>query len=134
MRGAAAAAGMVSAALLFAPGCSGGAGERRNAPIDPVRRGAFRSLVARDFLLGCSAPRTRPETQRQVERMGELYRFAYEKGAGQSLWLAENEWAGLKPHDTSPPCAPGEAPYQAALAQFGSRLDELAAGIRTYPQ
>lgn len=129
MRGAAAAAGVVSAAILFAPGCSSPA-EKAAAPADPVRRASFRSLVARDFLFGCSGDAARAETRQQVSRMGELYRFAYEKGAGQSLWLAENDWAGLKPHDTARPCAAGEGPYRAALAAFSARLDDLAVGIR----
>ena len=128
MRGAA-AAGVVSAAILFAPGCAGPV-ENRTAPVDPVRRASFRSLVARDFLFGCSGGAARAETRPQLARMGELYRFAYEKGAGQSLWLAENDWAGLKPHDTARPCAQGEGPYRAALAAFAARLDELAVGIR----
>ena len=129
MRGAAAAAGVVSAAILFAPGCSGPV-EKAATPADPVRRASYRSLVARDFLFGCSGGVARAETRQQVSRMGELYRFAYEKGAGQSLWLAENDWAGLKPHDTARPCAAGEGPYRAALAVFAARLDELAVGIR----
>jgi hypothetical protein len=128
-----AAAGVVSAAILFAPGCGGGGSGNRPAP-DPVRRAAFRSLVARDFLFGCSGGAGRAETRRQAERMGELYRFGIAKGAGQSLALAENDWAALKPHDTAPPCAAGEGPYRAALATFAGRLDALAAGIRVYPQ
>lgn len=134
MRNAAAAAGVVSAAILLAPGCGGGGSETRRAAADPVRRGAFRSLVARDFLFGCSGGAARAETRRQAERMGELYRFGIAKGAGQSLALAGNDWAALKPHDATPPCARGEPAYRAALATFGSRLDELAAGIRVFPQ
>ena len=128
----AAAAGMVSAAILFAPGCSGGPPKAGSG--DPVRRASFRSLAARDFLFGCAGGPDRAETRRQVERMGELYRFAYEKGAGQSLWLAENEWAGLTAHDDRGPCAPGETSYRAGLADFSARLDELAAEIREVRQ
>ena len=133
MRGAAAATGVVSAALLLAPGCGGGALDKAG-PDDPVRRASFRSLAARDFLFGCSGGTGREETRRQVERMGELYRFAYEKGAGQSLWLAENDWAGLAARDDRAPCAPGDGSYRAALADFSARLDELAAGIREVRQ
>lgn len=101
---------------------------------DPVRRASFRSLAARDFLLGCAGGPGRAETRAQVARMGELYRFAYAKGASHSLWLAENEWAGLAAHDDRAPCAPGEDSYRAALAAFSARLDELAAGIREVRQ
>jgi len=128
-----AAAGVASAAILFAPGCSAGS-EGKTAASDPVRRASFRSLAARDFLFTCSGGPGRAETRRQVERMGELYRFAYEKGAGQSLWLAENEWAGLATHDRRAPCAPGEDGYRSALAAFGARLDALAAEIREVRQ
>jgi hypothetical protein len=131
VKGAAAAAGMVSAAILFAPGCGEGA-QKGEAASDPVRRASFRSLAAKEFLLGCPGGRERPETQRQLERLGELNRFADEKGALQSLQLAANDWAGVGRHDDRAPCAPGEAAYRAALTDFSARLDELAAGIGSY--
>ena len=131
MRGAAAAAGVVSAAILFAPGC-GGENGKSGAASDPVRRASFRSLAAKEFLLGCPGGRERPETERQLERLAELNRFADEKGAMQSLQLAANDWAGVGRHDPRPPCAPGEAAYRAALADFSGRLDELAAGIGSH--
>ena len=133
MRKAAAAAGMVSAAILFAPGCGGGS-ENKAAASDPVRRDFYRSLAARDFLLRCPGGPARLETRRQLERMGELNRFAYEKGAMPSLQLAANDWAGLSRLDTGRPCAPGEAAYRAALADFSARLDQLAASIGQVPQ
>jgi len=128
MRSAAAAAGVVSAAILFAPGCGSGA-ENKAAASDPVRRASFRSLAARDFLFTCAGGPARVETRRQLERMDELNRFAFEKGAMPSVQLAANDWAGLSRHDTRGPCAPGEAAYQAALTGFSARLDELAAAI-----
>jgi len=128
MRGAAAAAGMVSAAILFAPGCGGGA-DNKAAASDPVRRASFRSLVARDFLLTCAGGPGRAETRQQLERLDELNRFAFEKGAMRSLQLAANDWAGLSQHDRRGPCPSGEAAYAAALADFSARLDQLAAGI-----
>jgi hypothetical protein len=131
VKGAAAAAGVVSAAILLAPGCGEGA-EGGEAARDPVRRASFRSLAAKEFLLGCPAGRGREETQRQLERLAELNRFADEKGAMPSLQLAANDWAGLGPHDDRAPCAPGEAAYRAALADFSARLDDLAAGIGGY--
>ena len=76
----------------------------------------------------------RLETRRQLERMGELNRFAFEKGAMPSLQLAANDWAGLSQHDTRGRCAPGEAGYRAALADLSARLDQLAAAIGNFPQ
>jgi hypothetical protein len=111
-------------------GC-GGAGERP-AAADPLRRASYRSLAARDFLLGCPGAPARAETGAEVARLAELNRFALEKGAQASLQLAANEWAGIAPHDTRAPCAPGEAAYRAALADFSRSLDDLAAGIREY--
>ena len=133
MRSTAAAAGVVSAAILLAPGCGGGA-ENKSAASDPVRRASFRSLAARDFLLRCPGAPQRPATREQLDRLGELNRFAFEKGAMPSLQLAANDWAGLSRLDTRPPCAAGEAAYRAALADFAARLDEFAASIGSLPQ
>lgn len=133
MRNAAAAAGVVSAAILLAPGCGGGA-ENKSAASDPLRRASFRSLAARDFLLSCPGGPGRAETREQLDRLGELTRFADEKGAMPSLQLAANDWAGLSRLDTRPPCAAGEPAYRAALTDFAARLDELAASIGSYQQ
>ena len=133
MRNAAAAAGVVSAAILLAPGCGGGA-ENKSATSDPLRRASFRSLAARDFLLGCPGGPGRAETREQLDRLGELTRFADEKGAMPSLQLAANDWAGLSRLDTRPPCAAGEPAYRAALTDFAARLDDLAASIGSYQQ
>jgi len=122
---------VLSAAILFAPGC-GESGQTKQAANDPVRRASFRSLAAKDFLLGCPGAEARPEATRQLERLAELNRFADEKGALRSLQLAANDWAGVEPHDNRAPCAPGEAAYRAALADFSARLDELASGIGSY--
>ncbi len=133
MRGTAAAAGVVSAAILLAPGC-GGPSQNKSASGDPVRRASFRSLAARDFLLGCPGAAQRRATREQIDRLGELNRFAFEKDAMPSLQLAANDWAGLSRHDTRPPCVAGEAAYRAALADFAARLDELAASIGSLRQ
>ena len=133
MRNAAAAAGVVSAAILLAPGCGDRTGNKADAS-DPVRRASFRSLAARDFLFSCAGGRARPETRRELERMDELNRFAIEKGAMPSLQGAANDWAGLSRHDTRGPCAPGEPAYRAALADLSARLDQLAASIGEYRQ
>jgi hypothetical protein len=133
MRSSAAAAGVVSAAILLAPGCGGGTANK-SAASDPVRRASFRSLAARDFLLGCPGAPQRAETRQQLDRLSELNRFAFEKGAMPSLQLAANDWAGLSRLDTRRPCAPGEPAYRAALSDFATRLDELAASIGSLPQ
>ena len=133
MRAAAAAAGVVSAAMFFAPGCDR-AGDNKTSASDPVRRASFRSLAARDFLFSCAGGRARPETRGELQRMDELNRFAIEKGAMPSLQGAANDWAGLSRHDTRGPCAPGEPAYLAALADLSARLDQLAASIGEYRQ
>lgn len=125
---------MVSAAIFFAPGCGGGAPDNKAAPSDPVRRASFRSLAARDFLLTCPAGPARLETRRELERLDELNRFAFEKGAMPSLQLAANDWAGLSRLDRRGACAPGEQAYEAALTDFSARLDALAAAIGEVPQ
>jgi hypothetical protein len=127
---ASATVGLMFTALA---GCGRDA-DNKAGNVDPVRRASFRSLAARDFLFGCAGGPGRAETRAEVARMGELYRFAYAKGAGRSLWLAGNDWAGLAAHDDRGPCAPGEAGYRAALADFSARLDELATGIREVRQ
>jgi len=111
---------------------SGCGSEKMAPPADPLRRASYRSLAARDFLLGCPGAPARAETRAEVARLAELNRFAIEKGATASLQLAANEWAGIAPHDTRARCAPGEAAYRAALADFSRSLDELAAGIGEY--
>jgi hypothetical protein len=133
VRGKAAAASVVSAAMLFAPGCGGGT-ENKAVPSDPVRQASFRSLAARDFLLGCPGGSRRAETREQLDRLNELNRFAQDKGAMPSLQLAANDWAGLSRLDRGGRCAPGEAAYRAALADFAARLDDYAAGIGTLAQ
>jgi hypothetical protein len=106
--------------------------DNRAGTADPVRRASFRSLAARDFLATCPGSAARAETRRELERLAELNRFAFEKGALASLQLAANDWAGLAARDRRAPCAPGEAAYRAALAEFATSLDGLAAGIREY--
>lgn len=117
------------ATMVAASGCGG---EKAAAAGDPVRRASYRSLAARDFLATCPGSAGRLETRRELERLAELNRFAFEKGALASLQLAANDWAGLAPRDRRPPCPPGEAAYGAALADFAGSLDRLAAGIREY--
>ena len=99
MRAGAAKAGMASAAMLLAPACGRRRrGEGLGAADEPVRRANFRSLAARDFLLGCAGGAARAET-RAPDRSGfqELKRFARGKGADHALALGANDWAGLAP-------------------------------------
>jgi hypothetical protein len=119
------------AAILCAPGCGGGSQDKA-ASNDPLRLASFRSLAGRDFLLTCPGGAARAETRRQLERLAELNRFAFEKGALPSLQLAQNEWAAIAPHDSRPRCAPGEPAYRAALADFSAQLDALAISIGGY--
>ena len=127
----AATAGMVSAAVLLAPGC--GQGERKAASAgEPVRRAAFRAMIARDFLASCPGGAMHAGTLRQAERHAELKELGAAKRAGHALWLGENDHAGLAAHGTRAPCAAGEAAYRAALADYGATLDALAGRIAEY--
>ncbi len=121
------AAGMLSAAVLLAPGC--GAPTRDESQSDPLRRASFRSLAARDFLAACPGAVGRPETRRQADRLEELKQLAVRKGAGQAIWLGENDWAAVARYRDREPCEPGEEAYGQALAAFSATLDELAGRI-----
>lgn len=129
MRAAAAAAGMVSAAMLFAPGCGAGVGKPGPSADEPVRRANFRSLAARDFLMTCAGAPARGETRAEVARHEELEQLGIGAEAGHALALGENDWAGMRRRDRRAPCAAGEAPYRAALAAYARSLDTLAARI-----
>jgi len=133
MKAAAATAGMVSAAMLLAPGC-GREDERKARPSneEPVRRAAFRSMIARDLLASCPGGGPRSASLRQAERHAELKQLALRKGAGHAIWLGENDHAGLGRHGERERCAAGEEPYREALAQYGGALDALAGRIAEY--
>ena len=135
MRAAAATASMLSAAVLLSPGC--GSGEDRNAngeTAEPVRWATFRVLAARDFLATCPAAAGRPEPARAAERFDELRRFAVGKGAGQALWLGENDYGGVARHGGREPCEPGDEAYLQALAALNGALDQLGGRIAALPQ
>lgn len=121
-------AGAITAAVLLAPGCGG---EAPAAPDEdePVRRAAFRSLAARDFMLTCPAGAERRETQYHNGRFDELKQLASRKGAGNAIWLGENDWAGLSRYGDREPCAAGEEAYTQALAAYSATLDRLARAI-----
>ena len=129
MRSAAATAGMLSAAILLAPGCERRP-EPRNSKEEPVRRAAYRAVLAREVLDSCPAGGT-PASE--AERFQELKRLAAQSGAGYALWLGENDVAATA--RISAPgarCGPGEAPRQAALVAYSRSLDTLAGRIAEY--
>ncbi len=122
-----ATAGMLSAAILLAPGCT--EDMRAEKADDPVRGAAFRSLAARDHLLSCPGSAGRRETRFHQSRLEELKQLAARKPAGAALWLGENDWAGVARYSDRPPCAVGEAAYAEALSAFSAALDRLARAI-----
>ena len=131
MRSAAATAGMLSAAVLLAPGCDQPP-PRQVEKEEPVRRASFRSLAAREFLNSCPDGAKRSETLRQAARFEELKQLAARNGAGQAIWLGENDWAGVARYSDREPCMPGEAAYGEALAAYRGTLDVLAARIADF--
>ncbi len=134
MRAATATAGMLSAAVLLSSGCDGGAGrEPRGDTEEPVRWATFRVLAARDFLSTCPGAAGRIELRQASERFDELRRFAVRKGAGRSLWLADNDYAGVARHGREP-CRAGDEEYDQALAGLNGALDELGGRIAGIPQ
>ena len=135
MRGTAATAGMLSAAVLLSPGC--GRSEEKNVAgeaAEPLRWATFRALAARDFLTTCPAAAGRPEPIRAAERFDELRRFAARKGAAHALWLAENDYGGVARHGGREPCASGSEAFGQALAALNTALDELGGRIAAMPQ
>src|SRR5689334_15625441 len=111
MKGAAATAGMLSAAILLAPGCERRP-EPRNSKEEPVRRATYRAVLARELLASCPAGGV---PAGEASRYGELTRLAVQSGAGHAIWLGENDAAAV--NRVTPPthCAAGETPRQAAL-------------------
>ena len=128
-----AAATALSAAVLLAPGCGPSAAPRQPDREEPVRRAAFRSVAARDFLASCPGASSRPETGYQLMRHAELRQLAARNGAGRAVALGENEWAGLGRYARRRPCEAGEGPYRQALGDFSGALDQLAGRIAEHP-
>jgi len=128
MRGATATAGMLSAAILLAPGCERRP-EPRNSKEEPVRRATYRTLLARELLDSCpggAAPAS------EAERYEELKRLAVQTGAGHALWLGENDAAAVRRVSPAERCGPGDAPRQAAVVAYSRALDTLAGQIAEY--
>lgn len=132
MRAAAATAGMLTAAVLLAPGCGQTESKAVSSREEPVRRAAYRSLLARDFLASCPAGRGQSVPPAEAERYEELKRLAFQKGAGHAVWLGENDLAAVRRLSRPAPCAAGERPYRAARAGYGGALDALAGRIAEY--
>ena len=130
MKGATATAGMLSAAILLAPGCERRP-EPRNSKAEPVRRAAYLAELARELLDTCPAGAA-PASE--AERHDELKRLAAQAGAGHAVWLGENDAAAIRRVTPDAPCAAGEASRQAAIAAYSRSLDTLAGRIAEYPR
>jgi hypothetical protein len=128
MKSAAATAGMLSAAILLAPGCERRP-EPRNSKEEPVRRATYLAALARELLETCPAGGV---PAREASRYGELTRLGVQSGAGHAIWLGENDVAAVNRVSPVQPCAAGEAPRQAALAAYSRALDTLAGRIAEY--
>ncbi|WP_114952526.1 hypothetical protein [Sphingosinicella terrae] len=127
-----ATAGLVSAAVLSAPGCgSGPAPAKRDGAVE---RASFRSLAARQFLATCPGGASRPETLEQEARLEALKGLAAGKDLDHAVWVGENRWNGLARYSDREPCRPGEPAYRDALAAFSGALDALAQTIAEAPQ
>lgn len=126
MRGA--AASMLSAAILLAPGC-GQRPEPGNSKEEPVRRAAYLSVLARELLDSCPAGGV---PAGEATRYGELTRLAVQGGAGHAIWLGENDAAAVNRVSPARPCDAGDTARQAALAAYSRSLDALAGRIAEY--
>lgn len=130
MKAGAATAGMLSAVMLLAPGCERRA-EKADSREEPVRRAAYKSLLARDLLAGCPAGGV-PDVERV--RYEELKRLAAQLGAGHAIALGENDFAAMRRFPKGGRCGPGEAGRAAALAAYARTLDALAGRVAEYRQ
>lgn len=128
MKGAAATAGMLSAAILLAPGCERRP-EPRNSREEPVRRAAYLAVLARELLDSCPAGGV-PGSQ--AARHGELTRLGVQTGAGHAIWLGENDAAAMNRVSPARLCEAGEPARQAAVVAYSRSLDALAGRIAEY--
>jgi hypothetical protein len=119
---------MLSAAILLAPGC-GQRAEPRSSKEEPVRRAAYRAVLARELLDSCPAGAA-PASE--AVRYDELKRLAMQGGAGHALWLGENDAAAVNRVKAAERCGAGAAPRRAALAMYSRSLDALAGRIAEY--
>lgn len=130
MKAGAAAAGMLSAVMLLAPGCERRA-DKADSREEPVRRAAYKSLLARDLLAGCPAGGV---PAGESARYGELKRLAAQRDAGHAIALGENDFASVRRFPKGERCGPGEAARDAALAAYARTLDTLAGRIAEFGQ
>jgi len=120
---------LTMAGLLIA--CDGAPAGKAASAQEPVRRAAFRAMIARDFLASCPGG-PRPEALRQAARYAELKQLGLRKGAGQAIWLGENDYGALARHSEREPCLGGEEPYREALARYSGALDTFAGRVAEY--
>lgn len=122
---------LATAGVLLAPGCGR---DERKAPSrdEPVRRAAYRSAIARDFLASCRDSELRNDARRQAARHEELKQLAAGKRASEAIWWGENDYAALSRVRERQMCLPGDAAYRSALADYSASLDALAGRIAEY--
>jgi hypothetical protein len=128
MRSAAATAGMLSAAILLAPGCERRP-EPRNSKEEPVRRAAYLAVLARELLDTCPAGGV---PANEAARYDELKRLAVQTGADHAVWLGENDAAAVNRVTPVERCGPGPAAQRAALVAYSRSLDSLAGRLAEY--
>ena len=128
MRGAAATAGMLSAAILLAPGCERRP-EPRSSKEEPVRRAAYRAVLARDLLDTCPTGGT-PVSE--ATRHEELKRLAVQTGAGHALWLGENDAAAMRRVAPGERCGASEASRRTAFTAYSRALQIAPASSLSY--
>ena len=128
MKGAAATAGMLSAAILLVPGCERRP-EPRNSKEEPVRRAAYLAVLAREQLDSCPAGGA-PASE--ATRYEELKRLAAQTGADHALWLGENDAAAVNRVTAAERCGPGDAARRTAATAYSRSLDALAARLAEY--
>jgi hypothetical protein len=128
---AGAAAGMLSAVMLLAPGCGQRPDPKAASREEPVRRAAYKSLLARDLLAGCPAGGVPAGESARYE---ELKRLASQRDAGHAIALGENDFASVRRFPEGGRCGPGEAARDAALAAYARTLDTLAGRIAEFGQ
>jgi hypothetical protein len=128
MKSAAATAGMLSAAILLAPGCERRP-EPRNSKEEPVRRAAYLAILARDLLESCPAGGA---PAGEAARYWELTRLAVQTGASHAIWLGQNDAAAVNRVSPAARCGAGDPARQAALATYSRSLDTLAGRIAEY--
>ncbi len=125
-------AAVLMASIGLISGCEGGGKATAGSRDEPVRRAAYLSAIAREFLVSCPGSELRNEARRQAARHDELKQLAAGKRAANAIWRGENEYAALAQVGERRMCRPGEAAYRAALAEYSASLDVLAGRIAEF--